>query len=181
MRFKKFSHEEEQEPIWQVVYIDFLTVLTSFFLVLAFFSGKSQGDGDYKPAKWEIDSDSSFAKGRAEVLPELRMKIQNISEALKELPPDELLIISGHTDSDGSKMTNLGLGFSRAESLFREMARYNPQLQNQIALCSFADNRPIYDEKNVSLVLKTEHQKRNRRIEIELQKIKKPISSAEGL
>jgi flagellar motor protein MotB len=85
-----------------------------------------------------------------------------------------MIVLHGHTDSDGTKDQNLELGFQRAMAAYREIESYNPQLKDHAVICTHADNSP---EEEVPLYqgkisaeqrqILNELKSKNRRISIE--------------
>src|SRR4029078_5585701 len=53
-----------------------------------------------------------------------------------------VLVIHGHTDSDGKKDENYILGFQRALTVYKEMQKSGPEITDHAVLCTHADNTP---------------------------------------
>ena len=91
-----------------------------------------------------------------------------------------MLVIHGHTDGDGQKATNLELGYKRALSAYREIAKFSPNLPDHVVVCSHADNSPAQDVPKFKGRLTSSQRsmlrdakKKNRRITIEDKYINK--------
>lgn len=85
-----------------------------------------------------------------------------------------LLVIHGHTDSDGNKSENFELGFRRAWAAYEEIQQYGPELVDHAVICTHADNSPaqevpIFQGKMTSAEAAAvrEAKAKNRRITIE--------------
>jgi outer membrane protein OmpA-like peptidoglycan-associated protein len=85
-----------------------------------------------------------------------------------------LLIIHGHTDSDGLKNRNLELGFQRALAAYREIQKHGAEVADHVVICSHADNSPAQEVPEFAgLVSEAEQsaireaKSKNRRITIE--------------
>lgn len=140
---------------WKVIYIDLMTNVTIFFVILWSISkGKDMGVsptvGDETRRMVDLPGDVLFPAGKAQLTPEGR-------SVFKDLFSDEggavldfetspvvrrMLVIHGHTDRDGTKEQNLSLGFNRALSAFQEIKKYGSQLSDHVVICSHADNSP---------------------------------------
>src|SRR4029078_13567640 len=53
-----------------------------------------------------------------------------------------VLVIHGHTDSDGKKDENYVLGFQRALTVYKEIQKYGPEITDHAVVCTQADNTP---------------------------------------
>ncbi len=69
----------------------------------------------------------NFAFGSAEIPRSERWKVENIGDAINQLldrEPDAVILIEGHTDAVGSRISNQRLSEARAFSLKRDLRRY---------------------------------------------------------
>jgi flagellar motor protein MotB len=141
---------------WQIIYIDLMTNVMIFFVVLwaiqthqtARATGQGRGLGNESVKMIDLPGDVLFAPGKSElsegghqVLGRLfggggRAVLDFDAGALHK----RLLVIHGHTDSDGAKEKNLELGYARALSAYHEIARYGADLSDHVVLCTHADN-----------------------------------------
>lgn len=172
---------------WQVVYMDLMTIMMVFFVILWSISqGKDEGlsptpgsetthmvnlpaDVLFKPGK------SAMTAGGKEVFKKL---LGDQPETVLNFDSGGLtrrrLVIHGHTDSDGKKSENLELGYKRALAAYREIKAYGPQLADNVTLCTHADNSPMQATPAISGKLTQaqrqsliEAKSKNRRITIE--------------
>ena len=103
-----------------------------------------------------------FATGRSGLLPIARQRLQQVAEALKELGPDKLIVIEGHTDSRGSDHMNMQLSESRAESVRQFLASQGIE-PSRLQAVGQGESRPIADNSS------PEGRANNRRVEIIIQ------------
>jgi outer membrane protein OmpA-like peptidoglycan-associated protein len=187
---KRFAHPGRRrgnDPIWQVTYMDMMTIVMVFFVILWSLSQKeergiSNKTGDETVKMVSLPGDVLFPTGKAELTDDGR-------EVLKKLFDDpsgtvlsfetsglsqRLLVVHGHTDGDGEKDENLDLGYQRAMSAYREITRYGGDLQHHVVICTHADNSPSQEVPAFEGVmtpaetaLVREAKAKNRRITIE--------------
>jgi flagellar motor protein MotB len=179
--------------IWPVVYIDLMTQIMMFFVILWSISqaqakkkGATKAVGDTTLHEVTLPGDVLFPSGKT--------KLTTVGEdVFAKLFKDDtgevlafdtggltrrVLVIHGHTDSDGKKDDNYVLGFQRALSVYKEIQKYGPEIADHAVLCTHADNTPA---KEVPLFTGTltpaqaqtlsEAKAKNRRITIEDQVI----------
>jgi outer membrane protein OmpA-like peptidoglycan-associated protein len=141
--------------VWQIVYIDLMTNVMIFFVVLWAVqrapkrSGISDTVGTETVKMVDLPGDVLFPVGKSDISDEghqVFAKLFADSETVLDFDTGGLtkrmLIIHGHTDGDGKKDKNLDLGFQRALATYREIARYGAAVPDHVVLCSHADNSP---------------------------------------
>lgn len=81
-----------------------------------------------------LNSDNQFAFDSFEVTPKYRVRLAQSAELLKMLPATQVLLV-GHTDIKGSKVSNFELAYKRAESVKSWLTLYgvNPEQINTLA------------------------------------------------
>ncbi|HUP55973.1 MAG TPA: flagellar motor protein MotB [Bdellovibrionota bacterium] len=185
--FRKPATRRGEREIWQVIYIDLLSNMMCFFIILwAINQGRKvkliETQGDTTARMVSLPGDVIFSPGKTLLSNDGRQVFEKLfkdesgavlrfeSNALRK----RLLVIHGHTDGDGKKDDNFNLAFGRALSAYHEIARYSPEVPEHVVLCSHADNTPAEDvpalKGNLTPAqkdaLKTAKAK-NRRIQIE--------------
>jgi hypothetical protein len=85
-----------------------------------------------------------------------------------------VLVVHGHTDSDGQEDDNLDLGYKRALAAYRDIKKYGAELPDHVVICTHADNTPAQEVPAFSGTLTPAEQtavkeakSKNRRITIE--------------
>lgn len=186
-RFAAPPRRGKKYETWQLIYIDLMTNMMMFFLVVWVISqhqdkGMSNKLGDETVKMVNLPGDVLFASGKAELTSDGRT-------IFKKLFDDEtgtvlsfetgglqkrLLVLHGHTDSAGGKDENFELGFARALAAYREMRKYSDAVPDHVVICSHADNTPTEDVPAFSGTLSAAEvqavraaQSKNRRITIE--------------
>lgn len=103
-----------------------------------------------------------FASGQAELLPSARTRLDQVADALKQMP-DQKVRIEGHTDSRGSAALNEDLSVRRAEAVrtYLDSRGVDP---GRVAIVGFGASRPIADNRTA------EGRATNRRVEIVLER-----------
>jgi flagellar motor protein MotB len=177
--------------VWPVVYIDLMTQIMMFFVILwsisqvqAKKSGASKTLGDTTLHQVTLPGDVLFPSGKTKLGPQgeevfAKLFKDDTGEVLSFETGGltrRVLVIHGHTDSDGKKDENYVLGFQRALTVYKEIQKYGPEITDHAVLCTHADNTPT---KEVPLFTGTltpaqtqaisEAKTRNRRITIEDQ------------
>jgi len=157
-RFITHSRERKRTPVWQIIYMDLMTIIMVFFVILWSINVKStkgidQAVGEQTVRMVTLPGDVLFATGKWA----LTAQGQKVFAALFQDQPEAVLnfdtgglvrrrlVIHGHTDSDGQKDENLVLGFRRAFAVFKEIQKYGPDLGDNIILCTHADNSPAQE------------------------------------
>jgi outer membrane protein OmpA-like peptidoglycan-associated protein len=184
--------------VWQIVYIDLMTNVMIFFVVLWAVqrapkkSGISETVGTETVKMVDLPGDVLFPVGKSDISDEghqVFSKLFSDSETVLNFDTGGLtkrmLVIHGHTDGDGKKDKNLDLGFQRALATYREIAKYGPGVADHVVLCSHADNTPARDVPAFTGNLTpaeesaiNEAKAKNRRIIIEDKLLSRALSSA---
>jgi outer membrane protein OmpA-like peptidoglycan-associated protein len=145
---------------WQIIYIDLMTNVMIFFVVLwaiqtrqAKGSSASVNLGTETVKMVSLPGDVLFSTGKTE----LNHEGQVVFEKLFSDPrgavlnfdsgplTKRVLVLHGHTDSDGSKEKNFDLGYQRAMSAYREIRKYGSELSDHVVICTHADNTAAQD------------------------------------
>jgi outer membrane protein OmpA-like peptidoglycan-associated protein len=173
--------------VWQIVYIDLMTNVMIFFVVLWAVQSRPHKGGISDTVGTEtvkmvnLPGDVLFPSGKSELSDGGRRVISRLfsdSKAVLDFDTGgltrRLLVIHGHTDSDGGKDKNLDLGFQRALTAYREILRYGAALADHVVICTHADNTPAEEVPQLAGVLSAaeegaikEAKAKNRRITIE--------------
>ena len=179
--------------IWTVVYIDLMTQIMMFFVILwsisqmqAKKSGASKTLGDTTLHEVTLPGDVLFPSGRTKLTPQgeevfARLFKDDTGEVLSFETGGltrRVLVIHGHTDSDGKKDENYVLGFQRALTVYKEIQKYGPEITDHAVLRTHADNTPAREVPLFTGALTSaqsqaisEAKTKNRRITIEDQVI----------
>lgn len=177
--------------IWPVVYIDLMTQIMMFFVILWSISqmqakkkGATTALGDTTQHEVTLPGDVLFPSGKTKLTAQGE---EVFAKLFKDDTGDVLtfetggltrrvLVIHGHTDSDGKKDDNYVLGFQRALSVYKEIQKYGPEISDHAVLCTHADNTPAKEVPLFTGALTpaqsqalTEAKSKNRRITIEDQ------------
>ena len=182
------SRQRRSFDVWQIVYIDLMTNVMIFFVVLWAVqsapkkkTGVSDTFGTETVKTVDLPGDVLFSVGKSDLSDEGHQVFQKLfSDSDTVLNFDtggltkRMLIIHGHTDNDGKKDKNLDLGFQRALTTYREIAKYGSAVPDHVVICSHADNTPAQEvpafSGNVTPAEEAaieEAKKKNRRIVIE--------------
>jgi len=153
MKFKVNISKPKDTP-WQLIYIDMMTNMMIFFVVL-WVLGKGKASevdatGDTTTRLIDLPSDILFSSGKAALTQDGRKIFERLFKddggsvlsfesagAVKRH-----LVIHGHTDNDGKKNDNFTLGFRRALSALEEIRRFSSEISGNVILCTHADNSP---------------------------------------
>jgi outer membrane protein OmpA-like peptidoglycan-associated protein len=174
--------------IWQIVYIDLMTNVMIFFVVLWAVqsrpakSGISDTLGTETVKMVSLPGDVLFSSGKSELT-------EAGHEVMSKLFSDDthtvlnfdvgpvqkrMLVIHGHTDNEGAKEKNLDLGYQRALAAYREIVKYGSDVPDHVVICTHADNTPAEEVPAVGGTLTAAEQlavkeakAKNRRITIE--------------
>jgi flagellar motor protein MotB len=174
--------------IWQIVYIDLMTNVMIFFVVLWAVqsrpnkSGISDTLGTETVKMVSLPGDVLFSSGKSDLS-------EAGHEVMSKLFSDDthtvlnfdvgpvqkrMLVIHGHTDNEGAKEKNLDLGYQRALAAYREIAKYGSDLPDHVVICTHADNTPAEEVPAFGGTLTAAEQQavkeakaKNRRITIE--------------
>jgi flagellar motor protein MotB len=146
-----------KSDVWQIIYMDLMTQIMMFFVILWAISqvsqkvkGVNRNVGDQTVHMVTLPGDVLFPSGKAKLT-------TNGEDVFGKLFSDStgevlnfdtggltrrVLVIHGHTDSDGKKDENFVLGFQRALSVYKEIQKYGPDITEHAVLCTHADNSP---------------------------------------
>jgi outer membrane protein OmpA-like peptidoglycan-associated protein len=139
---------------WQIIYIDLMTNVMIFFVVLWAIHARQErraagaGIGSETVKRVSLPGDVLFPPGKSDLSSGGREVLGKLfaDDAGQVLrfdlggPARRLLVIHGHTDSDGKKEQNLELGYRRALAAYHEILRYGRELADHVVLCTHADN-----------------------------------------
>jgi flagellar motor protein MotB len=175
--------------IWQVVYIDLMTNVMIFFVVLwAVQAGHNKKGGISDTIGTEtvkmvnLPGDVLFPPSKSELSDDGRQVIKKLfaDETGTVLNFDtgaltkRVLVVHGHTDNDGQKDGNLDLGYRRALAAYREITKYGEDFPDHVVICTHADNSPAQEVPAFAGELSASEQNavreakaKNRRITIE--------------
>jgi outer membrane protein OmpA-like peptidoglycan-associated protein len=194
------TRQRRSFDIWQIVYIDLMTNVMIFFVVLwAVQSRPNKGGisdtvGTETVKMVDLPGDVLFATGKSELSPEGQKVLARLfadgSNTVLNFDTGglarRLLVIHGHTDNAGSKDKNLELGYERALAAYREVARYGGELSDHVVICTHADNSPAEEvpafSGNLSEAEKSaikDARAKNRRITIEDKLVSRTLESAQ--
>jgi flagellar motor protein MotB len=179
--------------IWPVVYIDLMTQIMMFFVILWSISqmqakkkGVTKAVGDTTLHEVTLPGDVLFPSGKTKLTTQgedvfAKLFKDDTGEVLAFETgglTKRVLVIHGHTDSDGKKDDNYVLGFQRALSVYKEIQKYGPDISDHAVLCTHADNTPAKEVPLFTGALTpaqtqalSEAKAKNRRITIEDQVI----------
>jgi len=177
--------------VWPVVYIDLMTQIMMFFVILWSISqmrakktGTTKAIGDTTQHEVTLPGDVLFPSGKTKLTAQgedvfAKLFKDDTGEVLSFDTGGltrRVLVIHGHTDSDGKKDDNYVLGFQRALSVYKEIQKYGPEIADHAVLCTHADNTPAKEVPVFTGTLSPaqaqalgEAKSKNRRITIEDQ------------
>jgi outer membrane protein OmpA-like peptidoglycan-associated protein len=192
---KRASRGRRAFDSWQIIYIDLMTNVMIFFVILWAIQSRTgkggvsdnigtqtvkmvnlPGDVLFQPAKSALSHDGQ--KVMYQLFADDSGTVLNFDAGPLA---QRQLIIHGHTDGDGDKEKNLELGYQRAMSAYHEIKKYGAMLPDHVALCTHADNSPAEAVPTFTGTLTAaerdalrEAKAKNRRITIEDKVAKKP-------
>jgi flagellar motor protein MotB len=198
-RYPAPSRQRKGFDTWQIIYIDLMTNVMIFFVILWAIQSRSQKTGVSDSIGTEtvkmvnLPGDVLFPSGRSELTEPGR-------EVFSKLFQDEthtvlnfdsgplskrLLVIHGHTDGDGDKEANFELGYKRAMAASHEIRKYGGDAADHVVICTHADNSPTREVPAFGGLLSPAEQdavreakSKNRRIAIEDKVISRPKETA---
>ena len=100
-----------------------------------------------------------FTSGRSELLPAAQLKLNEVAKALTEQDPESLMVVEGHTDSQGKADFNQKLSQDRAQSV-RDYLVSRGIAGDRITAAGFGPSRTVGDNATA------EGRANNRRVEI---------------
>src|SRR5689334_7683397 len=132
--------------VWQIVYIDLMTNVMIFFVVLWAVSSRPNNKGGISDSigtetvkMVNLPGDVLFPTGKSDLSEGGRDVINKLfadSKAVLNFDTGgltkRLLVIHGHTDNDGTKDKNLDLGYQRALAAYHEIAKYGGELSDHV-------------------------------------------------
>ena len=182
------SRQRKAFETWQIIYIDLMTNVMIFFVILwAIQSRQNKGGisdsiGTETVKMVNLPGDVLFPPGKGELSEEGRKVVGKLfaEDSKTVLGFDtgsltkRMLVIHGHTDNEGAKDTNLDLGYQRALAAYREIRKYGSDLSDHVVICTHADNSPSQEVPAFGGLLSLAEQNavkeakaKNRRITIE--------------
>jgi outer membrane protein OmpA-like peptidoglycan-associated protein len=181
--------------IWQIIYIDLMTNVMIFFIILWAIQtrqskpGISDNVGTETVKMVNLPGDVLFNSGQSKLSKDgesvLGKLFQDGAGTVLNFDTgplsSRLLVIHGHTDADGDKDQNLELGYQRALSAYKEIKKYGPELVNHVVICTHADNSPAQEVpaftgslSQVEMSAVAAAKSKNRRIAIEDKVVSRP-------
>jgi outer membrane protein OmpA-like peptidoglycan-associated protein len=103
-----------------------------------------------------------FVSGKADLLPEAQIKLNDVAKALGEQDPTAKIVVEGHTDSQGGASFNQELSQRRADSVRSYLVSHGIAT-DRVTSAGFGLTRPIADNGSA------EGRADNRRVEIVVQ------------
>jgi len=100
-----------------------------------------------------------FASGKYALLETAKTKLDQVAEALKAQDEDKLIVVEGHTDSQGSDKTNQPLSLNRASAVHDYLVSKGVAAE-KISAVGMGSTKPLTDNKTA------ENRANNRRVEI---------------
>ena len=173
MKYVRFRIASRSSDVWPIIYIDLMTQIMMFFVILWSIArcrrrrrASRRPLGDTDRAEVNLPGDVLFPSGKTKLTVGGRGVFAKLFEddSGEVLKFDtggltkRVLVIHGHTDSDGDKDENFVLGFQRAMTVYQEIQKYGPEIVDHAVMCTHADNSPA---KEVPLF--TGHSRRRRR------------------
>ena len=186
-KFTRPRRKNKQSDIWQIVYMDMMTIVMAFFVILWTVSqgkesGVSEKVGDQTTRMLSLPSDVLFPAGKSKLIPEGKAVFGKLfgdpTGGVLDFDTGgltkRLLVVHGHTDADGDKQENFKLGYERAYAAYREIAQFNTQVADHVILCSHANNSPARETPDfqgevtpAQQAVLRDAKAKNRRIQIE--------------
>ena len=166
MRGKFQGKTEEDDLTWQAVYMDLITMVMIFFLIMWVISNGKEDRGDIRIAKKDVPSDKLFKSGDSKLMDSARSAIDEaLFDRVAPLPKlgelknskgkktgaRRILMVYGHTDDVGvtggrnpirDQKQNMLLGFKRAYSVYKYVLTKRPDFEGNVGVCSFASYFP---------------------------------------
>lgn len=95
-----------------------------------------------------LDSDITFASGKADVSPAIAPSLRSIAKVMNEFD-ETMIVVSGHTDSTGSEEYNQRLSEIRAQSVQTELNRAGVG-RNRTSVEGYGEMKPLCDNKTAA-------------------------------
>ena len=135
-----------------------------FFRVeqIFYLDGDAQFNAIAEPISSKIKFESvEFENGKAELKPYMYSDLDKITDFFVDNPEFEL-VISGHTDSDGSEEFNLQLSLERSQAIREYIVNFGNINPERVTAIGYGSTRPIVKE------VTDEDKRLNRRVEFEI-------------
>lgn len=104
-----------------------------------------------------------FASGESELLPPARARLSSVAKALQEKSPGAMIVVEGHTDTQGSAEFNLDLSERRAQAV-RSFLTSQGVPEDRVRARGVGFSQPVAPNKTA------EGRANNRRVEIILER-----------
>ena len=141
---------------WQVIYMDLMTTIMVFFVILWSINSRQQFGvstkmGEETVRMINLPGDVLFASGANKLTKEGKKIFNRLFRGKKGNSvlsfedsglSKRLLVIHGHTDGDGPKEDNFQLGYERAYSAYEQLQEYDEAVPDHVVICTHADNSP---------------------------------------
>lgn len=147
-----------QDLTWQAVYMDLITIVMVFFLILWALNNKAnEKKGDITVNTVPIQGDKLFDTGKSRLkngaesainsaLFAQEAPVPKLGEILDEngetTSRQKILMIYGHTDDVGNHKTNMRLGFERAFSVYERVIQKRDDFEGNVSVCTHGSNFP---------------------------------------
>jgi len=129
-----------------------------------FMDGDIEINREAAPLESKIAFESlEFENGKADILPAMHQDLDKLANFMID-HPDFTLYISGHTDSQGSEVSNLRLSQARADAIKAYLIYQFSIDAERIEAHGYGSSKPIVTE------VSEEERKLNRRVEFEISK-----------
>jgi outer membrane protein OmpA-like peptidoglycan-associated protein len=187
---------------WQIIYIDLMTNVMIFFVVLWAISSRERKAaappvtyGSETVKMVSLPGDVLFPPGKNALTPEGQSVLEKLFSDERGAVLDfdtgpklkRMLVIHGHTDADGQKDKNLELGFERSLAAYKEIRKYGADVADHVILCTHADNSAVNQIPTVKGEVSDEEREllraakaKNRRITIEDKLLTRPEAAKSG-
>ena len=148
-----------KSPSWQVIYMDLMTIIMVFFVIIWSLSqgkedGISETIGDITTRLINLPGDVLFGAGQTKLSADGKKVLNKIfqdenGKSVLRFENDGLvkrmIVFHGHTDADGKKASNFSLGYQRALAAYHEIKRYTKGLEDHAIICTHASNSSVRD------------------------------------
>jgi len=161
-RRRRLSPRKSGGALWAIIYIDLMTQIMVFFVILWSVErkaaeadtpppvGNGMGMGNQTVRMVNLPGDVLFGSGKTELGAEGKEVFAKLfgDPASGVLSFDQgglaqrKLVIHGHTDDVGDKNANFLLGYQRAWAVYQEIRKYGGELPDHVVICTHADNTP---------------------------------------
>lgn len=131
---------------------------------LFFMDGDMEMHRETDPIESKIAFSSlEFENGKADILPTMHNDLDKLANFLID-HPDFALHISGHTDSQGSEVSNLRLSQARADAIKAYLTYQFKIAAERITATGYGSSRPLVEERT------DQDRKLNRRVEFDIDR-----------